>query len=419
LDAKSIIGDITAVTKKWTQQRKAEERRASAASRRPYLYRRLRYTAIQAAWEIMPVAYAKVSDNGLLPAHARQMMYASRDYIQHQTGDVLNDKYFTQTLLPDYMAEHASETASWDVVFDARGHFLEPHTGLRVPLGTLQVRSYLAGSRKEVTIAARGLFPTRGPANRFAAVLFIEKEGFLPLFHRVQLAERYDLAIMSTKGMSVVAARRLVDEVCGGHGIPLFVLHDFDCAGFSILGTLHLDNRRYCFRHRDVRVIDLGLRLADVEACGLKSEYAHVPDSTRKVEATLRRNGARSEEVNFLLGRKRVELNAFTSRALVDWLEAKLKEHGVKKVVPGADVLAEAYRRVYEREFVRTAIPHLTEIARRQLGVGGIPDDLLDRVKALLAKDTGMPWDHAVARVARAAVRREKGDGPTGENSPR
>ena len=33
-------------------------------------------------------------------------------------------------------------------------------------------------------------------------MLFIEKEGFLPLFEAVHLAERYDLAIMSTKGMS-------------------------------------------------------------------------------------------------------------------------------------------------------------------------------------------------------------------------
>ena len=34
MDANSIIGDITAVTKKWTRQRKAEERQASAACRR-------------------------------------------------------------------------------------------------------------------------------------------------------------------------------------------------------------------------------------------------------------------------------------------------------------------------------------------------------------------------------------------------
>ncbi len=66
-------------------------------------------------------------------------------------------------------------------------------------------------------------YPTLGPGNRFGAILFIEKEGFMPLFKEVRLAERYDLAIMSTKGMSVTAARFLVETLCaelgqqGGH----------------------------------------------------------------------------------------------------------------------------------------------------------------------------------------------------------
>ena len=54
------------------------------------------------------------------------------------------DQYFTQTLLTDYMANHPEETLGWNVVFDARGHFNEPHTVEEVPLGTLQVRKYLA-----------------------------------------------------------------------------------------------------------------------------------------------------------------------------------------------------------------------------------------------------------------------------------
>ena len=62
-------------------------------------------------------------------------------------------------------------------------------------------------------------------------MLFIEKEGFLPLFEAVHLAERYDLAIMSTKGMSSTAARTLIDNLCR-HQVPLLVLHDFDKADF-------------------------------------------------------------------------------------------------------------------------------------------------------------------------------------------
>ena len=90
---------------------------------------------------------------------------------------------------------------------------------------------------------------TSGPSGRYGAVLFCEKEGFNELFRAVRLAERYDLAIMSTKGVSVTAARRLVDEICHRYQIPLFCLHDFDRSGFTILRTLQCDTRRYAFEN--------------------------------------------------------------------------------------------------------------------------------------------------------------------------
>ena len=46
----------------------------------------------------------------------------------------------------------------------------------------------------------------------------------MPLFKEVKLAERYDIAIMSTKGMSVTASRELVDQLCAEGDIPLLVL---------------------------------------------------------------------------------------------------------------------------------------------------------------------------------------------------
>jgi DNA topoisomerase VI subunit A len=84
----------------------------------------------------------------------------------------------------------------------------------------------------------------------------------MPLFEAVQLAERYDLAIMTTKGQSVIAARRLIGEIW--RDIPLLVLHDFDKAGFSIAATLTRNTYRYRFGH-DVPVIDLGLRIGDID----------------------------------------------------------------------------------------------------------------------------------------------------------
>ena len=75
-------------------------------------------TLKDAAWQVMEEAYMKASDNGRLPAHARQIMYAARGKILNMvSGKTLDDNYFTQTLLPDYINEH---NVSWNVVYDAR-----------------------------------------------------------------------------------------------------------------------------------------------------------------------------------------------------------------------------------------------------------------------------------------------------------
>ena len=59
-----------------------------------------------------------------------------------------------------------------------------------------------------------GGIATSGPTHRFGAVLFVEKEGFAPLLEHVQLAARFDIAITSSKGMSVTACRELADRMC-------------------------------------------------------------------------------------------------------------------------------------------------------------------------------------------------------------
>jgi hypothetical protein len=52
---------------------------------------------------------------------------------------------------------------------------------------------------------------TFGPKGRHRSALFIEEEGFLPILERANIAERLDVALMSTKDMSVVASRNLID----------------------------------------------------------------------------------------------------------------------------------------------------------------------------------------------------------------
>jgi hypothetical protein len=393
---KSIADDIVialrAVTKLWAKQRKQEERHASAeANRLQRFLRSRRETQKDVAWECMEAAYLAASSNDTLPATARQVMYAARPVIQERTGKQLDDQYFTQTLLPDYMEEH---DVDWDVVFDDRGHLREPHTGHGIGLGTLSVRHYQSKigqfDFKEPSFSSGGIV-TRGPSGFFGAVLFIEKEGFMPLFEAVNLAERFDIALMSTKGVSNTAARQLIDEMCGRHEIPLFVLHDFDKAGFSILGTLQRDTRRYSFMN-DIEVIDLGLRLEDIE--GLQREDAFDKGSRASRASNLSENGATEAEIDFLLD-YRVELNAMTSEQLVSFVERKLQEHGIKKVVPGHKELARAYRlfargkeaeQIVERELKKLDGSSTVEV----------PPDVENRVREYLMLNPEVRWDAAV-----------------------
>ena len=141
--AEALTSVVTKATGKWTATKKSEERRPSYVS-----YRRVRMTAARglsqkdAAAQVMEAAYLAASANGTLPANARQVMYAARPKIEALTnGKRLDDQYFCQTLLPGFMEEHEVD---WDVVFDARGHFAEPHEGAIVNLGTLGVRNYLS-----------------------------------------------------------------------------------------------------------------------------------------------------------------------------------------------------------------------------------------------------------------------------------
>ena len=154
----------------------------------------------------------------------------------------------------------------------------------------------------------------------------------------MRIAERYDLAIMSTKGLSITAARLLVDHLCAEFDLPLLVLHDFDKSGFSIVGTLRRDPEVHVPEPSE----------GDRHGPAARGRRGHDLQTEASFEV---RSGAEpagerrhSEEIEFLLTR-RVELNAFASADFVAWIERKLEQHGVAKVVPDDATLTLAYRR--------------------------------------------------------------------------
>ena len=113
-----------------------------------------------------------------------------------------------------------------------------------MPLGTLDVRRYLsdrqvmARLRPDYKIRQRQ-YPTDGPVKPLRRDP-VHREGglYAAVRGRRSSAKRYDIAIMSTKGTSVTASRKLVDSFAVSQASACSCFHDFDKAGFSIVGTL-------------------------------------------------------------------------------------------------------------------------------------------------------------------------------------
>jgi hypothetical protein len=409
------IGDALAVVcKQWVREKRRRDRGRGPMRRAPQGHMSIK----DAAYQVMAEAYAEASDDGRLPTNVRQIMYAARPRILELTGvAAIEDRYFTQKLVPGFLREHPEETASWDVIYDARGRFTEPHTGAVVDLGTLPVRDYMDGWRKKDTGAPLTLAyrqQTHGPRDRYGAVLYIEKEGFAQLFAAEKLAERFDLAIMSNKGYSVTAGRDLIVGFARKHpDILIFAAHDCDVHGFGIAWTLGHDTERYQFAC-EPNIIDIGLRLEDVREMGLGSEpVTHTTDPLIK----LIERGASLEEIAFLRGEQnangqfvgqRVELNGMSSAQLIAWLEQKFAAHGVRKIIPNPETLAATWRWMQRNRAAEKAMRAVA--AAFDLDAVAVPDDIMAQVCARIAADPTLTWDGALAQYVRESGDKETRD---------
>jgi hypothetical protein len=409
---------VRSVAKGWKKEKRQADREDRLDEQRLERQRKAKQARLlsikDAAYKVMEEAYLNASGNKAHPANARQVMYSARRQVLELTGGKCwsQSSYFTQTLLPRFIDAHPELTADWDVVYDDRGHLIEPHTNKRIGLGTLQVRDYIRGWTPRcperpsgVTIPTRS--PTHGPANRYRFALFVEKEGFHPVLERNRIADRYDVAIMSTKGMSTTAARELVNRL-SQQGVTVLVLRDFDAAGFSIVHTLRTDSPRYRFRSKP-NVIDIGLRLADVREWGLEplAEPVAYRNAKKDPRERLRAAGATEEECDFLVSRqegagwsgRRVELNTLTSPRFIEFLEKKFQEAGVAKVVPAGEDLASAYRYAHAVARIKEAIRAAAQGADD--GLPAMPEDLAAQL-AQAIEGTDESWDEALLEIVRA-----------------
>ena len=412
--AKCVLG----ATKKYTKQRKAEMRDSRAHSNRRHMYARVRVPHTDVAHGILPEAYKHASGGGTLPVAKRQLYYAAREMFRKATGREITYQRFA-ALVVQYVNTHPSSTASWRLTADPRGTLLIPNAWqeTRIPCGTTDIDDHLHGINTESLCNVERLpsvpkqWPSLAPGQRYRAVLYIEKEGFEPLLRQARIAERFEIAVLSCKGQSVVAARKFVDQVCRvDGGVPLFVVHDFDVFGFFIGARLTSvseeaeEQGRVAYRFRnEINVTDFGLRLADAQKYNLVDEECKSPEH---IDTDL---GCTQEEKDFLLSGRRIELNAFSSPQFVEWLEGKLREAGItERMMPDDDVLNAAYREALITVRVNAAIRSVHRRAAEDARAARLPKKLADKVRASMAK-RDEPWDLALQRIAAQRIKRHRG----------
>lgn len=398
----SAVRSATSTWKKAKRQADKEDRVRKRDLERLRSYRPPKITIRQASFEFMERAYMKASANGRYYANARQIMYAARPWVLELTGGESWKKssYFTQTLLKDYIEMY---DPPWKVAWDSRGHLTEPHTQKNIGLGGIEVIKY-TGEWTDIffdefpSFLPEIIIETNGPTLRFNAVLFIEKEGFDPILKDAGIAEKYDIAIMSTKGLPVGAACLLAHQFAL-QNIRVFVMHDFDLDGFKIVRTL----RRGTRLAPGTSVIDIGFRFEDIE--GLQSEQV-VYKQKKNPKSYLRLCGATEKEIDFLVKPssyygwygERVELNAMTSDELIAWLERKFYEHGISKLIPSDDILDKAYQRAVYQKRVKEETEKIRQGLKSEKVV--IQADLKRQVVDKVLDDPGLSWDEAIWDIA-------------------
>ncbi len=94
---------------------------------------------------------------------------------------------------------------------------------------------------------------------------------------------------------------------------------------------------------------DIGIRIEDVEEWGLRARGAVAQEPEPDAPRTCATTAPPTRRPSSSPQGQRVELNMFTGPHFIEFVERKLQEHGVEKVVPDDQTLADAWKRAHAR----------------------------------------------------------------------
>jgi len=256
-------------------------------------------------------AIQKASGDGEYRFSQRQLFYAIRPYVLENLDKEPEYGYFC-SILTDY----ESVNGDIDMMYrDNRGTLYHPHLRQDIPVGTIAVENY------------------KRPKWTFNKVLYIEKEGFFNILKDNKIPEKYDMALLTSKGYASRAVKDLLDTMSEDfeEEIIFFCIHDADAAGTKIYETLQDETRAR--PGRKVKIINLGLEPEEAIEMGLQVEKIDKNKGKKPV----------AQYVNFQwrqwLQSNRVELNAMSTPLFLEWLVNKISKYDQGKVLPPTSVI--------------------------------------------------------------------------------
>jgi hypothetical protein len=250
-------------------------------------------------------AIAHASGDGRYRYSLRQLFYAVRPDVEAGTGRELTYEYFTQ-LITEIEDGHDLP----GIYRDSRGAVYHPHLRQEIPLGTMGVERY------------------ERPHYYFNKVLFIEKEGVITILKEAGWPEKWDCALMSSKGYASRAARDLIDLLAEtSEPVQVFCAHDCDADGTMIYQNLCEATKAR--PERKIEIINLGLDVIEAQSMGLQVE-----ELTKDRKSDRVADYCDSADADWL-SHYRIELNAMTTPQLIEWLDRKMARQADEfKVVP-------------------------------------------------------------------------------------
>ncbi|WP_059051408.1 ATP-binding protein [Paenibacillus senegalimassiliensis] len=335
----------------------------------------------------LPAAIQKTSGNGTHIFSLRQLYYGVRPYVMEALDKEPEYNYFCR-LISEYENDYGEIEGMYR---DPRGIMYHPHRGDEIPLGTIAVQNY---ARPEWT---------------FNKIIFIEKEGYFASLKDVKFPERYDCALITSKGFANRAVKDVFDLLGEtDEEITFFCVHDADAAGTMIYETLQ--HSTISRPGRKFKVINLGLDPEEAIAMGLQVESFKRGNRHRPTASYI------NYEWEDWLQESRVELNAMTTPQFIQWLENKMEEYGHKKVIPNDTVLQNKLQdkakeilkqRLAQKLLVEAGFDQQFEVALGELS-DAVEDyrELRNEVEEALSDRQDRHWTDPVQNRAEDIVKR-------------